>query len=121
MLACHLVPAVSATVSGAVMVARPKGTTLHQRVGKLWAVLMLLTALTSFGMTGGPLAIWQGYSVIHLLSVLTLFAIPLGVMAARRQWTTLHRVTMVGLYVALCITGVLALLMKGRFLNGLIF
>lgn len=121
LLACHLIPAVSATVSGAVMVARPKGTAVHQRLGTLWAVLMLLTALTSFAMTGGPLAIWQGYSVIHLLSVLTLFAVPLGIIAARRQWKTLHRFTMTSLYVALCITGVLALLMKGRFLNGVLF
>lgn len=120
LLATHLVPALSATVSGAVMVARPKGTAIHQRLGTLWAVLMLLTALTSFAMTGGPLAIWHGYSIIHLLSVIILFAVPLGIIAARRQHKTLHRVTMTGLYIALCVTGVLAVLMKGRFLHGIL-
>lgn len=119
LLASHLVPALSALATGAWIVGGTKGTTEHKRLGKIWVGLMLITALTSFNITGGPLAVYQGYSYIHALSVIILFAAPLGFLAARYQFITVHRVTMISLYIALCVTGVLAVLMKGRFLNNL--
>lgn len=121
LLACHLIPALSATATGAYVVAQPKGTLTHKRWGTRWSLLMLITALTSFGLTGGQFAVFHGYSYIHLLSILTLVMVPLGFWAIRQRHLQLHRFTMISLFISLCITGVLAVLMKGRFLNALMF
>lgn len=40
--------------------------------------------------------------------------------AAKRKFIILHQFMMVSLFVALCITGLLAFVMQGRFLNSLI-
>ena len=120
LLAAHLIPALSATATGAWMVVRPKGTSSHKRVGKIWVTLMLMTAITSFAITGGPFAVLGGFSYIHLLSVIMLVAVPVGVWAARHQRVTLHKVIMISLYVSLWATGLFALLMKGRFLHGVL-
>lgn len=120
LLAAHLIPALSATATGAWMVARPKGTPSHKRVGKIWVTLMLMTAITSFAITGGPFAVLGGFSYIHLLSVIMLVAVPLGVWAARHQRVALHKFIMISLYVSLWVTGLFALLMKGRILHGVL-
>lgn len=116
----HLVPAFMTFLVGLFLVGSRKGTPVHKRFGRIWSYTMLFTALSSFGITGGRFDVFHGYSYIHLLSVLTLLMVPAAMWAAKRKFISLHQFMMVSLFVALCITGLLAFVMQGRFLNSLI-
>lgn len=106
----HLAAALVALGVGAWLVWGPKGRRWHRRLGWLCAGLLMVTALSSFGirsMTGH-------YSWIHGLSAWTVLALPFGVMAARRHKVAWHRRTMTGLFWGgLVIAGLFAF-MPGR-------
>lgn len=116
----HLIPALLTLGLGIKIITGKKGTNTHKRLGRVWALLMLFTALSSFGITGGTLAVYQGYSYLHVLSVLVLIGVPLGWWAARHNLTRLHQITMVSLFVSLCVTGALAVFMPARVLHDLL-
>lgn len=90
---------------------------MHRRVGRIFAGLMFMAALSSFAITGGRLAVFHGFSTIHLISVFTLVMVPVGIQAARQRKISLHRFAMASLYLVLCITGTLAMVMKFRLLD----
>ena len=98
----HVVAAVIALGLGALVFLRRKGTATHGWMGRTWAVLMLVVAISSFWITGSD----GLYSWIHGLSVFVTIAIPLAVYWAMRGNITRHRRLMTGLYVgALIVAG----------------
>ncbi len=116
----HLVPALVAFFIGLFLVISRKGTFIHRRAGRIWSFSMLFTAISSFAITGGRFDVFHGYSYIHLLSILTIFMVPTAMWAAKRRFIILHQLMMASLFVALCITGMLAFTMQGRLLNTLV-
>lgn len=113
----HLATVLPAVPLGAWLLWRPKGTSAHRLAGRLWVVLMLLTALSSFWVR----RLTGGLEPIHLLSILTLIAIPWGVFAARKGDIATHRVAMRSVYVGLVVAGLFTLLpnrMIGAWLFG---
>jgi uncharacterized membrane protein len=107
----HLWTALPALVIGAFVLWRRKGTAVHKAMGRIWVVLMLTTAISSFwirSMTGG-------FSGIHLLTVWTLFALALAFYFIRwRRNVFQHRAWMIGTYVGLLIAAGLTLLPDRR-------
>ena len=102
----HVVAAVLALAVGAAVFLRRKGTVTHVWFGRTWAVLLLVVALSSFGITGKD----GLYSWIHGLSVFVTVAVPFGVFLAIRGRMSAHRALMTGLYIgALIIAGLFAL------------
>ncbi|MBK1662600.1 DUF2306 domain-containing protein [Paracraurococcus ruber] len=115
----HAAAAIAAFGLGLWQMAAPKGTLPHRRLGWAWTGLMLVVALSSFGITGnrGP---WH-FSWIHGISLFTLVMLPLAVLHARRGRVGLHRRAMIGLFLgALVITGAFTLL-PGRLLGRVVF
>ena len=112
----HLFTVIPAVPLGAVVLWRPKGGALHMLLGRIWAVLMVVTAISTFWLQG----LRGGLSFIHLFSVLTLVSIPLAVWNARRGNIRAHMNAMRGVYVGLIAAGLLAA-MPGRFLGDLVF
>lgn len=102
----HTAAALSAVVLGtAVMVGR-KGTTLHRYAGRAWMLLMVLTALSSFGIRGSGQFSW-----IHLLSITALVAVYFAIHFARAGNILRHRRVVKGLFFGgLMIAGVFTLL-----------
>jgi len=98
-LALHIASVVPAVPLGAWVLARRKGDALHRLLGRLWAVLMLVAALSSFGLTHGRIS-W-----IHLLSILVLVTVPRGVLLAMRGHIAAHRRSMTLAYWGLVIAG----------------
>lgn len=88
-----------------VILWRSRGDRLHRRLGWVWSVAMLFTALISFDIRQIEAG---GFSYIHLLSVATLVLVPLLIWQARRHNVSGHRSAVRGL-----ITG--ALLVAGFF------
>lgn len=90
---------------GAWVLWSSKGTPAHRLGGRVWALLMLVVALTSLGIYR------ESYSWIHFLSFWTLVVLPYGVIQARKGEVTKHKRTMRGLYIgALLIAGAFTLL-----------
>ncbi|WP_294253665.1 DUF2306 domain-containing protein [uncultured Sphingomonas sp.] len=115
-LAVHLVAVLPALPLGAYVLLRRKGDALHRALGKLWAVLMLVTALSSFGLRG----MTGNLSPIHLLSVVVLVMIPRGILLARRHRIEAHRRVMSLTYLGLAVAGLFTLL-PGRLLGSWLF
>jgi uncharacterized membrane protein len=112
----HLLTVIPALPLGAYVLLNKKGDARHRMLGKVWAMLMLTTAVVSFwirDITGhiGP---------IHIFSVVTLISIPLGIWRIRRGDVAAHRRAMLGPYIGLIAAGLFALT-PGRMLGGMIF
>jgi uncharacterized membrane protein len=115
-LPVHLVCALVALPLGAFVLWRPKGTASHKALGRTWAVLMLVIAISSYWLR----TLSGGFSLIHLLSVLTLVSIPFGIYQARHRNIRGHLRTMRGVYIGLVVAGVFAMAPE-RTLGELLF
>lgn len=115
-LALHLVAVLPALPLGGYVLLRRKGDALHRALGKLWAVLMLVAALSSFGLRG----LTGSLSPIHLLSVVVLVMVPRGVLLARAHRIEAHRRVMALTYLGLAVAGLFTLL-PGRLLGSWLF
>jgi uncharacterized membrane protein len=112
----HLVTIVPAVPIGAIMLLRRKGDRTHRLIGRLWAALMMIAAVSSFGvhqLTGH-------ISPIHILSVITIVSIPRAILDARAGRIARHRRTMTIVYAALVIAGYFTLI-PTRLLGGFLF
>lgn len=102
----HLAAATAALMLGAAVLMRRKGTLAHRGLGRLWAALMLVTAISTYWIRGNGAFSW-----IHLLSVLVPLMLALGVAFAIKGNVRGHRKTMQGLYLgALVLAGAFSFL-----------
>ena len=120
-VALHLFAALLATVVGAVLLTRRKGTGGHKTLGWTWVVLMATVALTSLFIRGGKLPNIAGWSPIHLLTLTVLITVPAAVVAVRRGNVSRHRATMISIYVGACLVAGAFTLLPGRFLGDLVW
>ena len=79
----HVHAALSATVLGAVILFRRKGTPQHRLAGKIWVGLMAVVALSSFGIH--EILLLGRWRPIYILSVAKLVSLAVGVQRARRH------------------------------------
>lgn len=114
----HVTAALGALLIGTVILLSPKGLRFHKTMGWAWVGTMVVTALSSFfltGLMGGSL------SPIHALSAWTMISLPFGVAAIRRRDIRQHRQSMTGMFVgALVIAGLFSLL-PGRRMWEMLF
>lgn len=112
-IAIHLIAAFGALLLGGVMLAARKGTTPHRLFGRVWVLLMAVTALSSFWIkTHGH------FSWIHLLSVWVLFLLVMALVSIYRGNVRAHRRCVTGTYIGLVVAGVFTLL-PHRLLGGM--
>ncbi|WP_174275231.1 DUF2306 domain-containing protein [Sphingomonas bacterium] len=110
-LVLHLATVLPALPLGAYVFLRRKGDRLHRLLGRVWALLMVSTALFSFGVqTSGHLS-W-----IHLFSVLILVTVPRGVILAMRGDIAGHKRAMQRIYMGMVIAGLFTFI-PGRLLG----
>ncbi|HTR85499.1 MAG TPA: DUF2306 domain-containing protein [Reyranella sp.] len=114
----HIASIAGAFTIGTWMMLRPKGTPPHRALGRIYLLLMIVAALSSFGIQ----SLNKGqFSFLHLLSIFVLLSVPYGWWNARRGNVIAHRSTMIGLYVGgLWVPGILTLL-PGRLLHTAVF
>ena len=107
-LAVHLLTVVPALPLGLYIFLTRKGGARHKTLGKLWLLLMGVTAVaTLFIRNVGD----GGFSFIHLFSVLTLIGIPQVIVTARRGQIAAHRAHLLRLFTgAMLIAGGLSFL-----------
>lgn len=102
---------------GLYLLLAPKGTPMHKQLGKLWVMLMVVTALSTVFIRPNMELSW-----IHIFVPITLRAAYLIIAKARRGDIKGHRNEIVSLYLgALMIPGVWAFVIEGRLMNAMLF
>jgi uncharacterized membrane protein len=114
LIALHATAATLAVPLGAAVLLLPRGTRLHRAMGRTWAGLMLVAAVSSFLMTGGS------FSWIHLLSAWTLLWLGVAIARVRRGDIAGHQRAMTALFIGLVAAG-LGALAPGRSLGNLLW
>lgn len=112
----HLATVIPGLPLGAWVLWSRKGTPAHKMAGRVWALMMVITAIDSFWIR----SLTGGISPIHIFSVITLVSIPRGIYYARIGNIPGHVSAMRGVYIGLVIAG-LAALVPGRYLFATIF
>ncbi len=109
----HVASVVPTIPLGAYLLLAPKGTPRHRSLGKLWLVLMLVTATSAiFIKSGGD------FSLIHLFVPMTFHAAWKVMDTARKGQIAAHKKHLVFTYLAaLMLPGVAAFLIPGRLMN----
>lgn len=118
----HLATILPAFAIGTYLMIRRKGTPLHRLLGKIYMVLMLITAVITLFMPAvvGP-KLLNHFGFIHLFSFLVLYSVPQAYFAAGRHDIKTHKGAMIGLYIGgMLIAGTFAF-MPGRLLNTWLF
>jgi uncharacterized membrane protein len=111
----HVAAALLALGGGTVVALIRKGTARHRQIGYVFAVGMLLTAISSIWIARSGHFSW-----IHLLTVLTLVNLPYAIIMRRRGNITAHKRAMTGLFLGLVIAGAFTLL-PGRIMHMTVF
>lgn len=115
----HIGGATSSLVLGGIVLFGPKGTPGHKMMGRIWALAMVTTALSSFFMKSFAPMLGQ-FGPIHILSVWTLYSLPRAIWYIRQGDVEGHLKTMRGLYFGLCLAGLMTFI-PGRTFYALIF
>lgn len=109
----HVATVLPAIPLGGFLLLAPKGTPMHKTLGKVWLVLMLVTATSAIFIqsTGG-------FSFIHIFVPITFHAAWKVVATARKGDIAGHKRQIVLTYLtALMIPGIFAFAIPGRLMN----
>ncbi|MBK8375649.1 DUF2306 domain-containing protein [Sphingorhabdus sp.] len=111
----HLMTVIPAFFLGCVVMLNKKGTRSHRLLGRIWAMLMMVTAITSFWLQG----LFGGIGPIHIFSVMTLISIPRAIWAIRKGDVKAHQRSMTGPFIGLCVAGAFSFI-PGRIMGNLL-
>lgn len=115
----HLTCAALSLALGLVILLMPKGAVAHKVLGRGWAALMLITAVSSFWIKGQGGFVF-GFSWIHLLTIWTLISLALAIYFIRKHKVRLHKAFMIGTYLGLVGAGIGAMA-PGRIVGSFLF
>lgn len=103
----HLITVIPCVFLGAYLLLVKKGTPIHRLLGRIYMVLMFITACITIFMPAavGP-QLFNHFGWIHLFTLLTLWTVPTAYLAVRQGKIKTHQRKMVLLYLgALVIAG----------------
>ena len=118
----HLASILPAFLIGTYLIVSSKGTPKHRLMGKVYMLLMILTALTTLFMPAQiGSTILNHFGFIHLFSLSVFFTVPGAYIAALNGNIRTHKHNMLGLYAGgILIAGSFAL-MPGRFMYSWLY
>ncbi len=116
----HAFSAIAAALIGAFVLWRQKGTKLHKMLGRVWVVLMLITATSALFIH--EIRLIGPFSPIHLFSIFTYVSLSQGLYAIIvKRDVRRHRAEMQGAYLgALMLAGAFTFL-PGRRMHAVVF
>ncbi|MEM5327177.1 DUF2306 domain-containing protein [Paraburkholderia sp. JHI2823] len=113
-IAAHVVAATLSVILGSAVMLAEKGSARHKWLGRLWALTMCATALSSFDIRElNP----GHFSWVHSLSLLTFASVGRAIWAIRHGNVRGHRLAMRGSFFALVVAGLAAIATPHRLLN----
>lgn len=118
----HLATVMPCIFLGAYVLWAKKGTVIHKKLGRIYMVLMLVTAAITLFMPAlvGP-QLLNHFGWIHLFSLLTLWTVPTAYTAIKKGNIKAHQRKMLLLYFGAIVIAGSFTLAPGRFLNELFF
>lgn len=118
----HLATVLPAFLIGTILLLIKKGTTFHKVSGRIYMILMLITAIVTLFMPAHVGAkVFNHFGWIHLFSFLTIYTVPTAYTAIKKGNVKAHKRKMILLYVgAILIAGGFTL-MPGRYLHDVLF
>ena len=111
----HTYSAIAALIIGCVVFLRKKGTPVHKATGRVWVLLMLFVAISSFWIKSNGQFSW-----IHLLSIWTMISLTAAIVLIRKRNVRAHQGFMIGTFIGLFIAGGFTLL-PARIMGQMIF
>lgn len=115
-LPIHLGAAIPVVPLGAWVLLRRKGDRLHKLLGRIWATLMMVVALSSFGLTG----MFGHLGPIHILSLSVIVGMPRAIWFARTGRIRAHVRGMAIMYGS-SLAAALFAFVQGRVLGAWLF
>lgn len=118
----HLVTVIPCIFIGAYLFMRKKGTKHHKTIGKVYMILMLITACISLWLPAavGPQFLGH-FGFIHLFSILTLYSIPTAIIAIKRGNVRRHKIKLTLLYIGAIVIAGGFTFAPGRYMHELFF
>ncbi|MFT7035703.1 MAG: putative membrane protein [Cyclobacteriaceae bacterium] len=118
----HLATVVPCFVIGTLLLIIKKGTSIHVFFGKIYMILMLITACVTMFMPAevGP-RILNHFGWIHSFSFLTIYTVPTAYWAIKRGNVKTHKRKMILLYFGAIIIAGGFTFAPGRYLHSLFF
>lgn len=118
----HLITVVPCIFIGAYLLLVKKGTKIHRLLGRVYMVLMLITAVITLFMPAAVGAqLFNHFGWIHLFSFLTLWTVPTAYTAIRKGNIKSHKRKMILLYFGAIVIAGGFTLTPGRYLHGVFF
>jgi uncharacterized membrane protein len=118
----HLGTVIPSFFIGTFLLLIKKGTAIHKSLGRVYMILMLVTALITLFMPAqvGP-QLFSHFGYLHCFSVLTIYSVPKAYFAIKRGDVKGHKRSMISLYFgALIIAGGFTFV-PGRYMYNLFF
>lgn len=106
----HIATVLPAIPLGAYVLLSRKGGRRHRLLGRIWLVLMTVTATSTIFIRGHD----GNFSPIHFFTVLTFVAVPTAFLAARRGDIAAHRKHMIEFYIGALVIAGLTSFIPGR-------
>lgn len=118
----HLATVVPCFILGTILLFIKKGTHIHKGMGRVYMVLMLITATITLFMPAmvGPQFLGH-FGWIHSFSFLTIYTVPTAYMAIKRGDVKAHKRKMITLYFGAIIIAGGFTFFPGRYLHQLFF
>ena len=118
----HLATVVPSFIIGTAFLFMQKGTAIHKKAGRLYMVLMLLTAFITLFMPAqvGP-QFFNHFGWIHSFSFLTIYTVPTAFIAIRKGNVKAHKRKMILLYFGAIIIAGGFTFVPGRYLHNVFF
>jgi uncharacterized membrane protein len=118
----HLLTVVPCIFLGGYLLAARKGGPAHRKLGGIYMILMILTALIALLIPAGvgPQFL-NHFGYLHLLSIIVLWTVPTAFLAVKKGNIKAHQRKMVILYVSGIIIAGGFTLTPGRYLYELFF
>jgi uncharacterized membrane protein len=118
----HLANVVPCFIIGTVLLMIKKGTKIHVNFGRIYMILMLVTATATLFIRAqvGP-TIFNHFGWIHSFSFLTIYTVPTAYLAIKKGNIKVHKRKMILLYFGAIIIAGGFTFMPGRYLHSLFF
>ena len=118
----HLATVVPCFIIGTVLLLIKKGTNIHTTFGRIYMVLMLVTAvITLFMPAQVGFTVFNHFGWIHSFSFLTLYTVPTAYLAIKRGDVQSHKRKMILLYFGALVLAGGFTFVPGRYLHELFF
>ena len=118
----HLATVIPCFIIGTILLLIKKGTKTHIYFGRIYMVLMLITAIITLFMSAevGP-TIFNHFGWIHSFSILTIYTVPTAYLAVKKGNIKSHKRKMILLYFGAIIIAGGFTFVPGRYLYQLFF